>query len=908
MMDKASGKEGSADSPSEAERTSQPGLSEGAEISIKPDDVEIIDPIEKWWDEEPEAKDASPEVQVVVAQDVVLNTADEDAQLILDKKGSSSPLEEVKSAPIDSPDGPGEDDSPPPFPPLDEVAKVDPVEPAEIPKVIVSSEVPKIKKAVNVEASVVKKVKKAAPELPSEEPEEPEENEESEAVMAAIPEISLLSSGRLGEAPEELDSKTLAEAADEADEADEAGEAGEAGVKREAEELMAAAALPIAGAAAKEKSGCWTVFTTLFFFGSLLLFSALAVGGVIYWKKYQKIQEEIASTVIQKLEEQGVYLGYDDWNFKFPRGLVLENVTLFEASARENSVVNISDIGVNVDILSIVKNRGTPESYEISFDDSSISLFEEGSKSFALDGIDAELFVIDDTFAIERFSATLGGIRVEAAGRLFLPEKTAAADSDSGDADAEKETFTLPFNIASLRSVQSAFELESSDGSTPLLVTAELSNTREEPQNVSAQASLQSSGFTWKAVAIDSLSALVKYRSEENVVHITNFQLGAASGFIGGNGSIDIGSGVATVKQLHSNADIVALASSFDGKLAEKLGMIEMVDQPLIQISGTVPFGAPKESRLDVLYEHQSGLIVNHEGRRLPLEDIRGRFTLGDGVLETNHFSLGLLGGDVLINGGTRITAESTPFNGLIEISGLPLERVASYFEKDDVKMTGVIYGDFRGVGYSVLDKVRGGGDFRIDEAQLGSFPVLGDVQALLGKLIPAFGISGKGSVNGAYIIESGVMITSDLLVTGSGTEISTSGCMKLANQTVDFTSTAKLKEALAAATGMEEKAITVCGSGPVSKLKLELKEFPIEFASEGLAKALGTTPESLSSLKEVLGEEGDASKVITGAIEDATGIELGPEATGLLKSLLGGGDDEPAPIQAEPIRALPTE
>ena len=88
----------------------------------------------------------------------------------------------------------------------------------------------------------------------------------------------------------------------------------------------------------------------------------------------------------------------------------------------------------------------------------------------------------------------------------------------------------------------------------------------------------------------------------------------------------------------------------------------------------------------------------------------------------------------------------------------------------------------------------------------------------------------------------------------------------------------------------------------------MELKEFPIEFASEGLAKALGTTPESLSSLKEVLGEEGDASKVITGAIEDATGIELGPEATGLLKSLLGGGDDEPAPIQAEPIRALPTE
>ena len=151
-------------------------------------------------------------------------------------------------------------------------------------------------------------------------------------------------------------------------------------------------------------------------------------------------------------------------------------------------------------------------------------------------------------------------------------------------------------------------------------------------------------------------------------------------------------------------------------------------------------------------------------------------------------------------------------------------------------------------------------------------------------------------------------MITSDLLVKGNGTEISTSGSMKLASQSVDFTSSATLKEALAAATGMEEKAIVVRGSGPISELELELREFPVEFASAGLAKALGTTPETLGSLKEILGEEGDAAKVITGTIEEATGIELGPEATGLIKSLLGGGEEEPAPLQAQPIRATPTE
>ncbi len=687
-------------------------------------------------------------------------------------------------------------------------------------------------------------------------------------------------------------------------------------MKREAEQLIAGASVPAAGAvgSGRKKAGCWTVFTTLFFLGALLVFSALAVGGVLYWKKYQNIQEEIASTAVQKLETKGIFLGYDDWSFDFPRGLVLENVTLFETAAREQSVVNASDIGINVDFISIAKNGGTPDAFEVSFAESSISLFEDGKEAFTLEGIDAEIFKAGDSLTIERFSAALGGIQVEADGRLFLPASTGESDGGSSAPAAPAEKFTLPFDTAALAKMQPAFELAAPDGGVPLLASVTLSNTKEEPQNVSAQASLQSSGFTWKGVTVDSLAALVKYRSEEKVVHVTNFQMGTASGFIGGNGSIDTGSRVATVKQLQSNADIVAFVSSFDEELAGKLSGIEMVDQPTVQISGTVPLDAPEDSRLNVLYEHHSGMIVNHEGRRLPLVDIRGRFTLGEGVLETNHFSLGLLGGDVLINGVTRITAESTPFNGLIEISRLPLERVASYFEKDDVKMTGEIYANFRGVGYSVLDKVRGGGNFRIDDAQLGSFPVLGDVQELLGTLIPAFGISGKGAVTGAYIIESGVLITSDLLVEGSGTEISTSGSMKLASQSVDFTSTATLTKALAAATGMEDKAITVRGSGLISDLELELREFPIEFAATGLAKALGTTPESLSSLKEVLGDDGDASKVITGTIEEATGIELGPEATGLINSLLGGGeekeeeDEEPAPVQAVPIRAEPTE
>lgn len=106
------------------------------------------------------------------------------------------------------------------------------------------------------------------------------------------------------------------------------------------------------------------------------------------------------------------------------------------------------------------------------------------------------------------------------------------------------------------------------------------------------------------------------------------------------------------------------------------------------------------------------------------------------------------------------------------------------------------------------------------------------------------------------------------------------------------------LDSALAAATGLTDKAITFAGKGPLSDPAVTLKAFPIEFASASLGNILGTSPRSLETLRIVTGVE-----EAVGAFADELGepgITIHPEVIMFFKTLLG--EEAPAPeAPAEP-------
>ncbi len=981
MSDKARGTEteGQNEDDSEIEVTGSP---EGEELAIDPESADQLEPVDRWWDDsepdpetepeegenagnrrltEEEAKDAKEvrEAKKKVASEKAASTEAEDPDEESDSEGGSE-----KETPAGKDENEEEDNGPVDLNAL--IKKTDPVEDLEALFDQPKSAAPDEGLADSDDAVTEEEVKQAdvAPkstDTSSSSDDEASVEEESSGESEEIAEAKV-KDDHTDEEPSEVidlnseeekpDGLIDLEASDEPSkesspatvakslvvpvakpteepsldsidgdsvkQSDNATSPAPAGNDQPEQGLgeMLATSTQQASVPQKRKGGCWTVFATLFFFATLLVILAIGVAGYIGWSRLGELEAEISKTAQAKLEERGIYVSYQGWEYQFPRGLILNDITVFESQAKEVPLLKASDIGVNVDIIGLIKDRSQVVSAEVSFADSSLTFFEGGEEVASLDSIDSEILASAEAIDVERFTATVGGLNVTASGRVGL----SGSDSATEGAAVEEGVGApaLPLDFAAFKELKPWLEIQA-NGDAPVLDVNFASDGGEEGA-ISVSANLSGRDFVWRGVSIASVSGSCSYDSLVKSVDVTSLQVGYGDGFVGGVFTVDLDSKKLNITRAQSTVDLVSLLSAYDPKLGENLKSISLADAPMIQLSGMVPLEAPGESALEVVYDHRQGLVYHGEERDLPISDLRGKFNLAGGTLETNDFAAKLLKGTVRINGATRLTAESKPFSGLIEVSELPLTEVASHYGLDDIGMTGDLFFDFRGVGYSDIEKIRGGGNLRIDDAELTAFPVIGPVQELLGKVVPAFGIHGEGSVTGAYIVESGVLITNDLTVSQGGATIVVNGSLNLKSQETKFTATASLESALATATGLGGKQIVVAGVGPVSKPSLVLKDFPIGFASDKLSEVLGTSPETLSQLEGILGGDGNAVEVLGNQLEEATGIELDPAVSdilsGLLKKLPAAEPATPVvpeppaamPIRAEPARALPVE
>jgi len=703
----------------------------------------------------------------------------------------------------------------------------------------------------------------------------------------------------------EEDSEPVAAVTDseesEAPETSKASEPSEEAEKSEEEESTQAK-IAESAAPAKRKAGCWTIFATLFFIATLLVVALLAGAAAFAWSRLDTVEQDITATAREKLAERGIHVEYAGWSYQFPRGLVFEDVSLFETEERKNAWLQASDLGVNVDVVSIARNRAAPESAEITFRDSEIRVSEGSERSFTLEEVTGELLVDRSRLEVERFTAGLSGARVHAAGRVDWPQAVESGGGGEGETSGGGRAFDLPPDLSALAKIAPWLEL-TSEGAPPE-IDIEFAVNADEPEAASVSATARGGNFTWIGVPIASLSATCEYEPESRALRFDNFQLGYGEGLIGSSFDVDLENERLRIERLQCSVNLVSLLSDCDEELGNRLEVVRFLDNPTVRLSGTVPFAEPTDADLEIEYDHREGLGWQVGERELMVSGLRGGLDLSNGSLETNDFAARLFGGDVAINGVTRLTAETKPFNGIIEGSGLSLEEVAAWFGKEDLGMTGDMDLTFRGAGYRDVSRIRGGGKIRIEGAKLPAFPVIGPVQERLGQVVPAFGVQGEGTLTGNYLVESGILITNDLTVRQGGARLVVNGNLELDSLDTEFTATADLEPTLARATGLEDEEVVVAGSGPVTEPTLRLEQFPFAFASEKLGDVLGTSPETLGRLEEMLDDPERAADVIGAELEEA-GVELSPEVSGLIQGLLGGeesGDEEEIGARAQPI------
>ena len=686
----------------------------------------------------------------------------------------------------------------------------------------------------------------------------------------------------------------------------------------------------------KKKAGCWTMFATLFFILTLPIFLAVAVVGFIGWTKLDLLEPEITMVAQAELDKRGIYVDFERWEYQFPRGLVLKEVTLFQSEARQVPQMKLSDLGINVDIVGLIKGRTSFDAGEFSFQDSTLSFFHDGNQVAQIKEIDAEVLVSPGKVDLERFDGRFGGLLVRASGDITNPVRDSTGGQNT-TVVSDSDAFVLPLDFAMIEKIRPWLDVQA-NGKPPRLDVRFSSDG--SAKSLILGGSLNGSDFVWHGVPLKKASATFSCDVPANSLEVYSFQIGHGEGTLSGVASLDLVSKVLELENTESDVDLIALLSSFDAGMADKLKSVEVRDAPMIELSGSIPLADVVNSEVEVSYDHLLGIVYTKDSRELPVSRIKSSIKLSGGVITVEDTSCRVLDGDLAVGGTVRLASDHYPFSiSTLTLTDLPLSSFAKIFEMDSLGMGGEADFEFRGSGNADLASVRGGGSILVREAKLTAFPVIGKIQDFLGKVIPAFGVRKGDTLSGSYIVESGILLTNDLAITQVGAKVLVNGSLKLKPQTTDFTARASMDPAVVTGTSLEGKQVVITGEGPLREPEIKLKNFPVEFAAEELSSMLGTSPETLDQLKGLIeGEEGVA-KMISEQLEEFVGDENAtPEIQGLINGILGNmpslpasGEEEgnpatetsetpeapvspeaaletPAPPAAVPFRATPVE
>ena len=277
--------------------------------------------------------------------------------------------------------------------------------------------------------------------------------------------------------------------------------------------------------------------------------------------------------------------------------------------------------------------------------------------------------------------------------------------------------------------------------------------------------SLNGSDFVWHGVPLKRASATFSYDAPANSLEVYSFQIDHGEGTLSGVASLDLVSKVLELENTESDVDLIALLSSFDAGMADKLKSVEVRDAPMIELSGSIPLADVVNSEVEVSYDHLLGIVYTKDSREFPVSRIKSFIKFSGGVITVEDTSCRVLDGDLAVGGTVRLASDNYPFSiSTLTLTDLPLSSFAKIFEVDSLGMGGEADLEFRGSGNADLASVRGGGSILVREAKLTAFPVIGKIQDFLGKVIPAFGVRKGDTLSGSYIVESGICLlyTSD--------------------------------------------------------------------------------------------------------------------------------------------------
>jgi len=319
----------------------------------------------------------------------------------------------------------------------------------------------------------------------------------------------------------------------------------------------------------------------------LFLILCLILTGVVIWAgvyaRKHGFTESWRNAIEAEFEERGYYVEIGKITLGAFRGLVAEDIQLYQDPEKSFEIAFVDDVYLDVDLSKILNKEISVNTLDVA--DASLSLpldpSDPGGKRLAVESLSGRVVITESMIEIVSASASVANVDLEIAGTLVRPPLVDEALAEE-EIEGNSEQLSLK-RIQISRIIEELERFEFLEGAPKISV--EFRGNLEDLSTMTARAQVEAGRLKWKGndYSVEGLSAVFHFDGETNEAGIETLNLRDEQGEIVLKGRWFLDSNQIEY-DLRSNADISSLLSFFWG--GRKLKEVVFFTPPEIEMKG----------------------------------------------------------------------------------------------------------------------------------------------------------------------------------------------------------------------------------------------------------------------------------------------------------------------------------
>ena len=242
--------------------------------------------------------------------------------------------------------------------------------------------------------------------------------------------------------------------------------------------------------------------------GSLLL----AVTGALAYAFTDGFTQRCRQFVTAKFEERGVHLDFARFGLSLVDGLVVRDVHVFGDSARQQLLMSMDRLNLDIDYGRLIQKQFFIEGLELS--DTSVSLPLDPTKGSGdrldLKRFTSRVYFMDDRVEIRRAEGDLAGIHIMISGTLKLPQKRSEIEKKDPKDPKAKTPFVLTREHREMIQKGLRWLERFTFGQRPI-IALDIDGSLDEPDDLRATVRLNARRLGYEQYVCEELSGTVEY-------------------------------------------------------------------------------------------------------------------------------------------------------------------------------------------------------------------------------------------------------------------------------------------------------------------------------------------------------------------------------------------------------------